>query len=164
MLRLGRVIEVDLGRAMVRVAVGDIETHWIEIGTARAGATRIWSPPSAGEQVILFCPDGDVEAAFPFGALYSDEFPAPGNSARELIHFADGTVIAYDPESHHLEAILGDGGQVTITAPGGITINGDITLNGKLTASDDVLAGGVSLKSHKHVGVQAGSAMSGKPA
>jgi hypothetical protein len=39
---------------------------------------------------------------------------------------------------------LGQNGQITITAPGGVAINGDVTVTG------DVTAGSVSLKNHTH--------------
>jgi phage baseplate assembly protein V len=162
-LRLGRVIEVDLAKALIRVAIGEIESGWIDWAALRAGDTLVWSPPSVGEQTLVVSPDGDLEGAFALGGLFSNLHPAPGNSLRELIKFKDGTVLAYDPVSHHLEVILCDGGKATITAPAGLTINGDVTLNGKLTASKDVIAAGISLKTHKHSGVQAGGAQSGAP-
>jgi phage baseplate assembly protein V len=171
-LRLATIAEINLVNAAVRVDLGDMESDWLPIGTARAGETRIWSPPSVGEQVAVFAPDGDLEGAFVLGGLFSDAYPAPGQTARELIAFKDGSVLAYDPETHHLEVILCGGGQITLTAPalvtinapGGMTINGDVMLNGKLTASNDVIASGKSLKGHKHTGVQAGGAQSGPPA
>mgnify|MGYP007125467811 FL=1 len=43
------------------------------------------------------------------------------------------------------------------------TINGDVAVQGKLTASEDVIADGKSLKSHKHLGVTTGSGVSGAP-
>lgn len=36
-------------------------------------------------------------------------------------------------------------------------------LNGTLTASEDVVAAGISLKSHKHGGLQPGGVQSGTP-
>lgn len=162
-LRLGKVIEVDLAKALIRVAIGEIESGWIDWATIRAGDTLVWSPPSLGEQTLVVAPDGDLEGAFALGGLFSDLHPAPGNSLRELIRFKDGTELAYDPQTHELEAILCAGGKATITAPAGLTINGDVTVNGKINASGDVKAGTISLQQHKHGGVQAGGAQSGVP-
>lgn len=182
-LRIGTVIEVDLEHALCRVRMGEedgegadaLESHWMPWATARAGTTRVWSPPSVGEQVIVFSPDGDLASGFILGALFCDAHAEPGNTLRELIIFDDGAVIAYDQQAHHLEAILPGGGQATITAPGGTTINGpltvnglttvnaDVQVNGTATASTDVVGGGKSLKGHKHTGVQAGGAVSGAP-
>ena len=58
-------------------------------------------------------------------------------------------------------------GNQTIT--GGQTINGDSvsygnqTINGKVTVTLDVVAGGKSLKSHKHDGVETGGGTTGSP-
>ncbi|WP_083196083.1 MULTISPECIES: Gp138 family membrane-puncturing spike protein [Pseudomonas] len=55
------------------------------------------------------------------------------------------------------------GGAVAITAPAGLTINADVVVNGKVTTTGDVKAGTISLQTHKHTGVQAGSSTSGGP-
>ena len=44
-----------------------------------------------------------------------------------------------------------------------ITINGNVKINGTLTASTDVVTNGISLKTHKHGGVQAGGSDTGVP-
>lgn len=163
-VRLGRVMSVDLAAARCTVSFDDDAEspplRWIE---ARMGATRTWSPPSVGEQVILLCPAGEIAAAVVLRGLVSEAHPAPGASTRELIQFEDGAVLAYDPAAHKLEAVLPAGGTISVVADGGIAITGDITLTGKLTASDDVIAAGKSLKSHKHGNVQAGAAQTGTP-
>lgn len=174
----GRILEVDQATGMVRVQAGDVETDWIRWSTGRAGATRIWSPPSVGEQVAVFMPSGDVAGAFAIGGFHQDEFPPAGDSSRELIQFGDGAVIAYDPENHALEAQLPDGATVSIVAAGGVTIDagdggvsitGDVTIEGELHVTGDigsdadVTASSVSLKDHRHTGVAAGAGTSGIP-
>jgi len=169
LMRLGTIDSIDLAQGTVRVRVGGLLTGDIPFAAPRAGAVRIWSPPSAGEQVLLFCPEGDIEAGIILGALYSDAHPAPGSDGTFLIDFADGTRISYDPEAHKLAIALGEGGAAEITAPGGLTLNADVTLNGKLdatgqiTSADDVVASGKSLTKHKHLQVQPGSGVSGAP-
>lgn len=172
LFRFGRVAEVDLAAARCRVDVGDCESGWIRWSEFRAGATRSWSPPTEGEQVLVMAPEGELEAAIAVRGFVSDNFPAPGNSLRELIQFQDDAVVAYDPEDHVLDVALPAGARVNIIAAGGVTIEaadggvaikGDVTVEGKITASDDVLVGAISLKSHKHGGVQVGGAQSGGP-
>lgn len=163
LLRYGTIASVDLAGARCTVEAGDVVSGpipWIE---GRAGATRSWSPPSVGEQVLLLCPEGDLAGGVALRGIFSDASPAPGDDLRELIRFADGAVLAYDPQAHHLDVTLPAGATLAIAADGGSTIKGDITLIGKLTASDDVIAAGISLKSHKHGGVQAGTAQTGTP-
>lgn len=169
LMRLGTIDSIDLAQGTVRVRVGELLTGDIPFAAPRAGAVRIWSPPSVGEQVLLFCPEGDIAAGIILGALYSDAHPAPTSDGTFLIDFADGTRISYDPQAHKLAIALGASGAAEITAPGGVTLNADVTLNGtldatgKITSADDVVGGGKSLTKHKHLAVQPGSGVSGTP-
>lgn len=159
LIRYGTIASVDLATGKCTVKIGDIVTQpvrWSHGAAGGAGGTSIWSPPAVGEQVILLAPEGDVTAAIALTGVHSDANPPAGDSTRALIRFADGAVIAYDPESHLLEATLPDGGMAKIT--------GDLHVTGTITADIDVIAAGKSLKTHKHTGVQAGGAQTGAPA
>lgn len=169
-IRLGTVAEVDAAKALCRVRSGDVSTDWIPWSTGMAGSTIIWSAPSVGEQVILLCPDGDTHGAVAVRGLYSDANTAPsGSPDLHLIRFPDGAFLQYDNAAHALQAILPGGGTARLQADGGITlvgpvtIEGDVTINGKTTASDDVIAGGISLMNHPHGGVQRGGAKTDPP-
>lgn len=176
LLRIGRVASVDLAARTCTVMLGDpddeegeVESPPIDWATTRNGAIRVWLPVSEGEQVLVFCPDGELAAATVLMSLPSDDNPAAGDSARAVLDFADGAVFAYDPEAQHADVVLPAGATLTINADGGITITGpvtfndDVQVNGTLTASEDVLGGGKSLKHHRHTGVQAGGGVSGEP-
>jgi phage baseplate assembly protein V len=171
LIRLGTIATVDLAARRCTVLYGDegdedggATTPPIRWLAPRCGKTRVWSPPSVGEQVILICPDGQLAAAVALAGIDQAAFQLPAAGLTELIEFEDGARIAYDPEGHALTAILPVGGTALIEAPGGLTIRGDVIVEGKLTASDDVFGGGISLKNHKHGGVQAGGAQTGTPA
>lgn len=180
LIRYGTISSVDLDAATCRAQLDeDSETGDIAWLESRMGKTRIWSPPSIGEQVILLCPEGELSAAIALRGVKSDQYPPPGNSIEENITFDDGAIISYDPENHILNATLPSGGKVNITAPadltinaaggatinadGGLTINADIQLNGKMTATDDVIAKQISLVDHVHDKVRVGTDKSGKP-
>lgn len=187
LIRIGTVTAVDLAEARCIVRFGDpddpepAETGPIRWLSPRAGLTRVWSPPSVGEQVLLVCPDGQIGAGVAITGIVQDAFPPLGNTTAEMIEFADGAKITYDPEAHELVAVLPSGGTVDLTADGGITLRGPVTIIGdttiegslavsqgatvgeSLTAGDDVLADGISLKTHKHGQVQSGSSLSGEP-
>ncbi|RSU73162.1 phage baseplate assembly protein V [Sphingomonas sp. S-NIH.Pt3_0716] len=171
LIRFGTIASVDLAAARCVVDLDD-DSHtapirWIEL---RAGKTRTWSPPSKGEQMVVFCPAGEIGAAVALRGLSSDAFPPAGATLKELIEFEDGAIMSYDPVAHAMEIVLPAGASLAITAPGGATITGDLTINGEVrctgtvTADSDVVGGGKSLKGHKHTGVQAGGAQSGAPA
>ncbi len=162
LIRLGTVASVDLGTGTCTVDVGDITTPaipWIE---PRMGATRTWSPPTVGEQVLLICPESELGLALALRGIPSDSYPPAGSTLEELIEFSDGARIAYDPESHTLTAALPAGSTVAITADT-VTIDGDVTVTGTLTAEVDVIGAGKSLKTHRHSGTQPGGGQSGPP-
>lgn len=176
LIRLGTIATVDLAAATCTVRYGDpddddgeAETPPIRWLAPRAGATRIWSPPTIGEQALIIAPDGQLAGAVALLGIWQDAFPPPGSTLAELIEYADGARIGYDPESHALTATLPNGATALVEAPGGLTIRadvrieGNVTLTGSLAASEDVIAAGISLKSHKHGNVQAGTAQSGEP-
>lgn len=56
LLRLGTVAQLDVAEARVKVDIGGLVTDWVPWVpwvTGRAGATRTWSAPRVGEQVLL---------------------------------------------------------------------------------------------------------------
>ena len=164
-IQYGVIASVDHANATCTVELGDLVTGELPWVAQRAGGSRYWSPPTVGEQCVVFCPEGDVENGLVVLGLYSDANPPPSNDP-DVTHLElpDGAVISYNHASHALAVTLPAGGTATIDAPAGVTFNCDVTVNGKVTASDDVSGGGVSLMNHKHSGVQAGSAQTGAPA
>ena len=181
LVRLGTVLSVDLAEARCIVRYGDpdgeddAETPPIRWLMPRAGLTRIWSPPSVGEQVLLLAPDGQLGAAIALTGIVQDSFPPLGNSKAEAIEWEDGAKITYDPKAHALTAILPANGTALIEATGGIILRGDVTIDGDLTvqgaaqvdetltATEDVVADGISLTGHTHGGVQPGAADTDPP-
>lgn len=163
-LRLGTIASVDHAGATCTVTSGDILTDDLPWIAQRAGNVRIWSPPSIGEQCLLVAPEGDLAAGLVIVGLYSDACPPPSiNPDVTLTEYPDGAIVAYDHVAHRLTATLPAGGTVAIDAPGGVAIKGDLIVEGVITATDDVKAGAISLKDHKHGQVQAGAAQSGAP-
>lgn len=181
LVRLGTVLSVDLAKARCVIRYGDpdsediAETPPIRWLTARAGKTRVWSPPSVDEQVLLLCPDGQIGAAVALLGIVQDAFPPLGDSEAEAIEWSDGAKITYDPQAHALTAILPANATAMIEATGGITLRGDVTIEGDLavqgaaqvdetlTATEDVVADGISLVGHTHGGVQSGASDTDPP-
>lgn len=169
-IQLGTVASVDHGDATCTVEVGDLVTGSLPWLAWRAGRVKIWAPPSSGEQCAVLSPEGDLANGLVLPGLWSDANPAPSSDPDLfLIEFDDGARISYHFATGKLTVALPAGGTADITAPGGLTINADVTINGNVTiegraeASQDVVGGGISLKDHKHTGVQAGTAQSGGP-
>lgn len=173
MIRIATVASVDLAAARITVIYGDPDGEEVESPPLRwcfmaSGDTRIWCPPSVGEQGILLSPEGDIAGAIFLPGITRDDFPPAGSTLEHVIIFADGARIAYDPEAHVLTAQLPAGSTADITADqvnitGNVAIDGDVTVTGTLTADTDVVGSGKSLKGHKHLGVTAGGGVSGVP-
>ncbi len=173
--RLGTIDSVDTAAGTARVRIGELVTGDIPWLATRAGATRTWSPPSKGEQVLVLSPEGDLAGGLIVGALSSDAHPAPASDGSTLTEYEDHARIGYDPAAHTLTADLPAGATVILNAAGGVRIKGDVDLDGALRVTkgisaqqaihsdDDVTAGSVSLKTHVHDKVQTGTAKSGAP-
>nr|WP_316629664.1 phage baseplate assembly protein V [uncultured Brevundimonas sp.] len=164
--RVGVVESVDRAAGNAVVRFGDELTPPIDWLMA-AGDTKIWLPPTVGEQVQVLAPEGDMEQAVILGGLPSSVFAPLFLGAAVAIQFKDGAVIKYDPESHRLYFDLP--GSAVITAPSGATlkanleVQGDLKVSGDIAADGDVKAGDISLKNHPHGGVATGQGVSGKP-
>jgi phage baseplate assembly protein V len=169
LLRLGTIASVDLSAATCTVTAGDVTTGDLPWLAWRAGDVVIWCPPTIGEQVMLLCPEGDVEAGLVLPGVYSTANPAPSDQAHLfLVRFGDQAALSYDADAHALVAQLPGAGTARVVAPGGMTIEGPVTIKGPLavqddifcsgnvTADGDVTAEGTSLKNHIHAGVTKG--------
>ncbi|MFS6709247.1 phage baseplate assembly protein V, partial [Staphylococcus aureus] len=60
-VRTGTVTEVDEDKWRVRVQSGGLETAWLRWNAQRAGAFKVWVPPSIGEQVWFLCLGGNTD-------------------------------------------------------------------------------------------------------
>lgn len=102
--RTGTVMEIDEKNARVRVQSGGLETTWLRWTAQRAGAFKVWVPPSIGEQVWFLCLGGNTDVAFIGGSLYNEDNPAPGASRNEMVVTApDGAKFRYDAEAGALQ-------------------------------------------------------------
>ena len=171
LIRLGTVEHVDLASARCRVKFGEIITGWIPWISQRSGETKVWSPPTLGEQVLVLSPGGDHGCAVAICGLFSASFPAPSASSDVfLMKFPDGALLQYDYEQHHLKATIP--GSAELEASDGVTIKADTVIDGSLSVSGDVTFDGGSVshkgknigENHVHIGVQSGASNTGAPA
>jgi phage baseplate assembly protein V len=181
LIRIGTVFAVDLSvrPAKVRVASGDLETNWLPWLELRAGKTRTWNPPTEGEQVIVFCPDGEPAGGVVLAGLNSEGVPAPSDSeAEHVTEYPDGARITYDHQAGKLTAVgiaaalIEASESATIKCPeiildGNVTVTGllayqagmagksgkgnNTTIEGNITHENgDLSSNGVVLHKHKH--------------
>ena len=103
-VRTGTVTEIDEEKWRVRVQSGGLSPNWMRWTAQRAGAFKVWVPPSIGEQVWFLCLGGNTDVAFIGGSLYSDDNPASGASRNEMVVTApDGATFRYDAEAGTLQ-------------------------------------------------------------
>ncbi len=121
-VREGTVAELDAENYRVRVAYDTDEdgqpilTAPIPWLTARAGPDSTWWAPEEGEQVVLLAPSGELTQAMALPALYSDERPAPADTAdKRVSRHSDGAVFEYDRENHRWRVTLPDDGEIVMT-------------------------------------------------
>ncbi|HDX8691753.1 TPA: phage baseplate assembly protein V [Klebsiella michiganensis] len=173
-VRTGTVAEIDEKNWRVRVQSGGLETTWLRWTAQRAGAFKVWVPPSIGEQVWFLCLGGNTDVAFIGGSLYSDDNPAPGVSRNEMIVTApDGAMFCYDAEAGALQvkgiksAVVEASVKITLDTPEvectnllktknlsvteGGEMRGDITHTGGAFTSN-----GVQVDDHDHGAVERG--------
>ena len=170
-VRFGTVKTINPSKPIPRVIVnlGDIETPEIRCLNIRSGDDTTWDMPSENEECVVISPCGDIgPTSFVLYGFYNDDHPAPSDDLNQKIRmFADGCVIAYDISSHHLSAVLPSGGTAQIVADveviGKLHVTKGITAGENISTPADVKAGSISLKTHKHSGVQGGSSTSGGP-
>lgn len=154
-VRMGTVTEFDPPRCRVRVRLaGDgesaVRTGWLPWATWAAGHLRVWSPPAKGEQCLVLAPSGDLAQAIAVPAVFQQggAFPAPSNNPKHtLLQWDDGGFIRYERDTHRM----------VLHAPCVVRVDGDLMVTG------DVFAGGVSLRKHRHTGVNRGSGTSNGP-
>jgi hypothetical protein len=87
----------------------------------------------------------------------------PRSQPRKLPAYSATTVqLRADDGSTYIEMSAGQ--MVKVVAPGGINLNGVmIDAAGNVTTAADVVAGGKSLRTHRHSGVQTGGGTTGAP-
>ncbi|UWE15117.1 phage baseplate assembly protein V [Herbaspirillum huttiense] len=138
LIRTGKIAEINADKVRVRLSPS-LLTTWLQWIALRAGDVIDWCPPSIGEQVIVFSPNGDLTQGKVLAGLFSAESPAPQTTLKiRSIHYPDGAVVFYDFGKHSLSAILPAGSSalvkadaVTADAPQ-TTCTGDVTIKGNL--------------------------------
>lgn len=142
LIRSGKIAEINADKVRVRLSP-TLLTTWLQWIALRAGDVIDWCPPSIGEQVIVFSPNGDLTQGKVLAGLFSAESPAPQTSLKiRSIHYPDGAVVLYDFGKHSLSAILPAGSSALVkadavtadaqqtTCTGNVTIKGNLVVEG----------------------------------
>ena len=171
---IGTVTHIDADLALMRLAIGDNVTDWVNIPTIAAGQVRVWRCPSVGEQYLLVSPSGELANAIPVMSLYSDHHPSPSTDPNEIrIRYNDSDFCSIDVVNSQLTMhinqitnqaatrIVLDTPNTTLT--GDLQVNGNINCSNTITASNEVTANSIDLTTHTHSGVKSGPSSTGAP-
>lgn len=157
LIRLGTIDQVDHEAARVRVKSGGNVTGWLQWISFRAGTTRNWSPPTVGEQVILFSPGGDLAGGIVMTGLNSNTHPAPSSDPDVwLREFPDGAVAEYNHVTHAFKLTLPEESTAEVNCPlttfnGNLQVNGDIGCSGNVAAAGEVSDGTRSMSEDRDI-------------
>ena len=171
---IGTVIKIDADKALMRLAVGDNETDWVNIPTIAAGAISVWRCPSVGEQYLLVSPSGELANAIPVISLYSDHNPSPSTNPDEIrIRYNDTDFCSIDVVNSQLtmhisETLIKSKTSIVLDTPktrmtGSLQVDKGIHANEAIKSDDEVYAKEIKLGNHGHRNVKSGSDISGDP-
>lgn len=164
-VRVGTIQAVENGKVRVRIGTDPegkpVLTPWLP-WTERAGRIKTWMPPSAGEQVRVISPSGDVAQGWIDCGGFSDANPAPSDDAAEHVEtIGDVRLIVRNGEFTVVQ------GGASISLKGGeVRINGQtVSVDGKieLTGAELTHNGTNISDSHVHTNVMPGPALTGPP-
>lgn len=154
-------------------ALGDVQQpfegrmHDLSDAICRVGPrsqTRVLDPPVDTEATQLRTDDAQAKIS-----MYPDYTIRAENPAGKIEITPEGVVAAEGNTSIVLKAPLINlvGGAFTMQGMGNetptATINADIVQRGKIESTGDHVAGGVSLTTHRHSGVESGGSNTGGP-
>lgn len=147
------VTSVDAVSHAVKVTIqpDGIESGWVPDAAVAVSGLRIACPAEIGTQVLVVPLEGDAEHPVVVARLFDVQTMPPSSPAT-------GT-----PVQPGELGIFADSGSYIHLTKDSLFLGGKIVVDGMLQVSGDVLANGISLVAHQHLGVQTGQGLSGKP-
>lgn len=147
LLKIGRVVDV-YPNGTARIAFGDdLTSPPLSVSAVRAGGMQMWWMPTLDEQVLVAAPSGDLARGVVVCSIFASNAPST-DVTRPMLDMAGGEMVI-------------KGSKIRIEAD--LEIVGKIEITGPITCDADVVASGISLKTHIHGGVLPGGSTSGGP-
>lgn len=137
--KTGEVVTINPSKCTARVKFdedGSISAE-LQVVTRSSSKNKDYWMPKIKEQV--YCSFTQEKKGFIVGSVYSEvDVPPVTDDSIRALHFEDGTKLEYNTKSKTLS--IDCVGPITIKSAGNINVIGD------------VIADGISLKNHTHVG------------
>jgi phage protein D/phage baseplate assembly protein gpV len=119
----------SLGRVQASLpALNDVETDWLQVVMAGAGAKKgLTMVPDTGDRVLVLCAQSDPAQGVILGGLYGrGGLPKDALSGRRVVRFSlqspGGQSLRFDDDQHHLR-LENDGGSYLDLAPGKVLLH-----------------------------------------
>ena len=176
LVRHGTVEEVDTKKQEVRLRIGGTDEEplispWVPYGQI-AGALKLHSPPSKGQQMTMISPAGDFRQAGAYPFTWSNANPSPSDKPDEHVLTFGGFTFTLKGN-----ALLIKGPKITFEAGGSSweIVDGSVTAksggtehkisdSGETTTGGRVEHDGKNIgKDHKHRDVTPGPSLTGGP-
>lgn len=132
MVRHGPVTDVDAEKHLVRLRIGGTDAEpkkspWTPYGQI-AGAMKVHSPPSVGQNMTMFSPTGDFRQAVTLPMTWNNANPSPSQKKDEHILKFGKVTITIKSESLTFDV---DGSKIEITKDKIVSTSKDIKDVGK---------------------------------
>lgn len=139
--KIGTVTSITPAKCTARVKFDDQDdliSAELQIVVRGSLKNKDYWMPKVGEEV--YCSFTKQKKGYILGSVYSEEdIPPVVDENKRHMEFEDGTTIEYDSSTHALS--------IDCTGPINIQATGNVNVTG------DVIADGISLKTHTHDGV-----------
>lgn len=124
LIRDANVLDVDLtkGVAIVDAHGIEVEAPWLQ----QAGDIVDWDPPSKGQRMMLFSPNGDPGRGFLMPGGYTEKKPQPYHEGEMFARTIGRTKITGSGSGYQVET-------GTFTIKGNVVIEGNISSQGTVT-------------------------------
>ena len=162
-------------------------SDWLPVMQKKTLQDKVFWLPDLDEHVVCIMDENEEDGVVLGAIYSDADAPAVSSQDKYQVKFQDGTTIEYDRAAHKLHAdvkgnveLIASGtltgtitGETTLTTPtftinGNVVINGGLTqgkgsaggtatMQGPVTVTNDVTAGGISLKNHRHPGDSGGT-------
>lgn len=157
----GTVSQVDAAKGLMRLKIGesegkDVLSPWVPYAQV-AGALKVHSPPSVGQQMLLVAPSGDLDQAVGMPMTWSDNNQSPSQDG--AAHVATLGNMRVEFRSGEIKVTIP---KLVIEAGGGtVTLESGTA---KFAGFSGIEHDGKNIgKTHLHSGVLPGGSNTGEP-
>lgn len=152
MMRPGKVTDVDPKKQLARIEIGErdgtpLKTAWVPYAQL-AGGYKSHRPPTVGQQMMMFAPNGEGRQALLVPMTWSNENQSPSDKGDEHVTTYGDMKIVEKADSRTVSmgenvSIVWEGGELKLKAPTIVLECADIRLGGEGASRPLALQGSI---------------------